>query len=176
MTVLVWIETDGGKAKPSNRSGTGPSKRNTSADDSPTSSGVSLEPLGAPKTPPPIARPNKADEADAPKKGRGRKRTATAEPADTRPADTAPSSGSGKKRRGRGKSTDEAANANELNDRLTFLAFVNAASIGDTVDGIVETFSSHGCYVRAAGAQCYLPSKSMGEPPPQKEAARSDPD
>ncbi len=83
---------------------------------------------------------------------------------------------SGKQKRGRqrnsAKKTETAArpaNAdNELNEPRVFLSFVTAHSIGDDVEGIVEQFASHGCYVRADGAQCYLPSKAMGDPPPSR--------
>ncbi len=55
-----------------------------------------------------------------------------------------------------------------LNDVNEFMAFVTKYSIGDTIQGHVERYSSHGCYLRAATAQCYLPIKAMGDPPPTK--------
>ncbi len=55
-----------------------------------------------------------------------------------------------------------------LNDPRTFVSFVAQYSIGDEVEAEVERFSSHGCYVRAADAQCYLPSRAMGDPPPTR--------
>jgi hypothetical protein len=55
-----------------------------------------------------------------------------------------------------------------LNDVNEFMAFVTKYSIGDTIEGDVERYSSHGCYLRAATAQCYLPIKAMGDPPPNK--------
>ena len=67
------------------------------------------------------------------------------------------------RKRGGGRSAPEA-----LNDPKTFLGFVSNHSIGDVVDGVVERFSSHGCYLRISGAQCYLPSKAMGDPPPTR--------
>ena len=56
----------------------------------------------------------------------------------------------------------------ELNDARTFMSFVTQYSIGDDVEGVVEQFSSHGCYLRAASALCYLPSREMGDPPPTR--------
>jgi hypothetical protein len=56
----------------------------------------------------------------------------------------------------------------ELNSPMDFLGFVAKHSIGDEVEAVVERFSSHGCYVRAVGAQCYLPSSAMGDPPPNR--------
>ena len=56
----------------------------------------------------------------------------------------------------------------ELNSPRDFLGFVAQHSIGDEVEAVVERFSSHGCYVRSVGAQCYLPSSAMGDPPPNR--------
>ncbi len=56
----------------------------------------------------------------------------------------------------------------ELNDARTFIGFVGSYSIGDEVQASVDRFSSHGCYVVAKQAVCYLPSKSMGDPPPSR--------
>ena len=55
-----------------------------------------------------------------------------------------------------------------LNDVNEFMSFVTKYSIGDTIEGQVERYSSHGCYLRVATAQCYLPIKAMGSPPPNK--------
>ncbi len=55
-----------------------------------------------------------------------------------------------------------------LNSTEDFLRFVTRHSIGDEVEAVVERFSSHGCYLRSAGAQCYLPSAAMGNPPPNR--------
>ncbi len=56
----------------------------------------------------------------------------------------------------------------ELNSARDFMMFVTQHSIGDEVTAEVERFSSHGCYLRASSAQCYLPSSSMGDPPPTR--------
>ncbi len=98
------------------------------------------EPLGAPKKPPPTSAVAKPDPPAKKSKPRAQAKQQT-------------------KRR----SEPEA-----LNEPMTFLSFVTNYSIGSDVEGVVERFSSHGCYVRAASAQCYLPSKSMGDPPPTR--------
>jgi hypothetical protein len=54
-----------------------------------------------------------------------------------------------------------------LNDPLPFIEFVGAHPVGSIVDASVERFSSHGAFVLASGAQCYVPLKSMGDPPPR---------
>ncbi|MFW2380256.1 MAG: NYN domain-containing protein, partial [Acidimicrobiales bacterium] len=64
--------------------------------------------------------------------------------------------------------TEPANEPHHLNDVNEFMAFVTKYSIGDTIQGHVERYSSHGCYLRAATAQCYLPIKAMGDPPPNK--------
>jgi predicted RNA-binding protein with RPS1 domain len=54
-----------------------------------------------------------------------------------------------------------------LNAALPFIEFVGAHPVGSTITGEVERFSSHGAYVAAAGARCYVPLKLMGDPPPK---------
>jgi hypothetical protein len=54
-----------------------------------------------------------------------------------------------------------------LNKPLPFIEFVAAHPVGSTVEGDVEQFSSHGAYVSAAGARCYVPLKLMGDPAPK---------
>ena len=66
------------------------------------------------------------------------------------------------------RSSDSSGKTKELNSPSEFLGFVTKHSIGDVVRGTVERFSSHGCYLRVADAQCYLPVKAMGDPPPSK--------
>jgi hypothetical protein len=58
--------------------------------------------------------------------------------------------------------------AEPLNDPLPFIEFVAAHPVGSTLEGEVETFSSHGAYVLAGGARCYVPLKLMGDPTPTK--------
>ncbi len=67
-----------------------------------------------------------------------------------------------------GEARQDAASSTHLNDIDQFMTFVRSYSIGDTLEGTVERYSSHGCYLRAATAQCYLPSKAMGDPPPNR--------
>ena len=50
--------------------------------------------------------------------------------------------------------------------RSRFIEFVAAHPVGSTVEGEVERFSSHGAYVIADGARCYLALKAMGDPAP----------
>src|SRR5690606_3713215 len=50
---------------------------------------------------------------------------------------------------------------------LPFIEFVGAHPVGSTVQGVVGRFSSHGAYVTASGARCYVPLKLMAGRPPR---------
>ncbi|HEY2815401.1 MAG TPA: S1 RNA-binding domain-containing protein [Acidimicrobiales bacterium] len=54
-----------------------------------------------------------------------------------------------------------------INDQLVYLGFVVDHPIGSVVDGTVDRFSSHGAYVHAGDAQCYVPLRELGDPPPR---------
>jgi hypothetical protein len=53
------------------------------------------------------------------------------------------------------------------NEALPFIEFVAAHPIGSEVRGQVERFASHGAYVLADGARCYVALKSLADPPPR---------
>jgi hypothetical protein len=57
--------------------------------------------------------------------------------------------------------------AEQYNAPLPFIEFVAAHPVGSLVEGTVDRFSSHGAYITADGALCYLPLKNMGNPPPR---------
>ncbi len=139
----------GGGRKRSSRSTKSQSR---SSSKSRSKSEVATGPMPVPKTPPPSSgsKGNDAETTTAKGRGRGRGRK-SADKSSRKKTDARPT-----------------ASDNELNEPRTFLSFVTANSIGDSVEGVVELFASHGCYVRAGGAQCYLPSKAMGDPPPTK--------
>ncbi len=118
------------------------SKKSARRSASPKPSKAASKPLGQPRTPPPRRR-------------KGEKKPKAAKAETPRPSK-------------KSKRETETSDSQQLNDPPTFLSFVTKHSIGDTVEGHVERFASHGCYVRASGAQCYLPSKAMGDPPPLK--------
>ena len=54
----------------------------------------------------------------------------------------------------------------QLNELLPFIEFVGAHPVGTEVEATVDSFSSHGAYARAGDVHCYIPLKSMGDPPP----------
>jgi hypothetical protein len=133
---------------------------------------ATLEPLPAvPAVPPPrkarAARSAAMTAAEPVKSGTVKSGTVKAEAAK---ADPAAGRSGGRRRRsggsgGGGGGTPVAANA--LNEQLTYASFVVDHPVGSTVEGIVDRFSSHGAYVRVGAAQCYVPLRSLGEPPPR---------
>jgi len=76
----------------------------------------------------------------------------------------APDSPSARRRRRRRGS---APPAEPVNAPLAFIEFVAAHPLGGPVEGEVETFSSHGAFVQAGGARCYIPLSALGSPPPR---------
>jgi len=93
------------------------------------------------------------------------------------PANEPSSSSSRRRRRGGKNQSDDGpsradmarpapSNDEPVNDLLPFLEFLGAHPIGSDLDGVVERYASHGAYVVAGGASCYVPLKSMGSPPP----------
>ena len=51
---------------------------------------------------------------------------------------------------------------------MPFLEFVEHHPIGTSVNGIVETYSSHGAYISIGtdGVRGYIPLRLMSDPPP----------
>ncbi|HMC80416.1 MAG TPA: S1 RNA-binding domain-containing protein, partial [Acidimicrobiia bacterium] len=54
-----------------------------------------------------------------------------------------------------------------VNDPLAFIRFVADHKLGSEVEAQVEAFTSHGAFVLAGGARCYVPLASLGDPPPR---------
>jgi len=54
-----------------------------------------------------------------------------------------------------------------INEPLAFIEFVANHPVGSIVEGEVERFASHGAYVLASGAHCYIGLKYMGDPAPR---------
>jgi hypothetical protein len=67
-----------------------------------------------------------------------------------------------RRRRRRGK-----APASPLNEPLPFITFIANHALGTEVSGTVDSFTSHGAFVIADGARCYVPISGLGEPPPR---------
>ncbi|HET9075512.1 MAG TPA: S1 RNA-binding domain-containing protein [Acidimicrobiales bacterium] len=58
--------------------------------------------------------------------------------------------------------------AEAVNEPLAFITFIAAHPLGSEVVGAVVEYSSHGAFVDADGARCYVPLSAMGDPPPRK--------
>jgi hypothetical protein len=54
-----------------------------------------------------------------------------------------------------------------VNDVLPFLDFVEHHPVGSSVNGVVESYSSHGAYVSVGDVRGYVPLRLMGNPPPR---------
>ncbi len=72
----------------------------------------------------------------------------------------------GRRKRRRGGPPPQA-----VNDPLTFITFIAGYSLGDTLEGEVESFTSHGAFVKVDGCRCYVPLSGLGDPAPR--SARS---
>jgi hypothetical protein len=66
------------------------------------------------------------------------------------------------RRRRRGKEASDA-----VNEPLTFISFIADHQPGSEVEATVDSFTSHGAFVKADGARCYVPLTALGEPPPR---------
>lgn len=54
-----------------------------------------------------------------------------------------------------------------VNDLLPFLSFVEHHPLGSSVNAVVESYSSHGAYVRVGEVKGYVPLRLMADPPPR---------
>jgi hypothetical protein len=124
---------------------------------------VAVEPE-APKTTKKRAKAVASGEAKstpAPAKARSRQR-ATPPPAMIAPPTLGPEGRrSARRRRGSGSAGEP------LNTQPVYVSFVVDHPIGSSVDGVVERFSSHGAYIAVGDAQCYVPLRELGDPPPR---------
>lgn len=58
--------------------------------------------------------------------------------------------------------------AEPVNEPLAFITFIAAHPLGSDVVGTVLEYSSHGAFVEADGARCYIPLSAMSSPPPRR--------
>src|SRR5437588_9946478 len=73
-----------------------------------------------------------------------------------------PKEGGGRRRRGRTRGPAE-----PVNEPLAFISFIADHQPGSEVEATVESFTSHGAFVTADGARCYVPLTALGDPPPR---------
>ncbi|MBA3266739.1 MAG: hypothetical protein H0T70_00575, partial [Acidimicrobiia bacterium] len=58
-----------------------------------------------------------------------------------------------------------------INEPLPFVTFIAEHPLGTQVEGMVDSFTSHGAFVEADGARCYVPVVGLGDPPPRTAKA-----
>jgi hypothetical protein len=104
-------------------------------------SAAAMEPMPVPKSPPPSRKSSETSEPDASSRQRD--------------------SGGGKRER--------APKAGEaVNELMPFLEFVEHHPVGTSVNGTVESYSSHGAYISIGGngVRGYVPLRLMADPAP----------
>ncbi len=108
-------------------------------------------------------------------RGRGKGRISGPDPAFVADRSVAERSG-GKKRRRRGRRESGAVETNlePINDAISFLSFVASHKVATEVEGLVDTYSSHGFYVMVDSARCYVQLSGISSPAPRsaKEVVR----
>ncbi|MFV0309693.1 MAG: NYN domain-containing protein [Desertimonas sp.] len=117
------------------------------------------QPMPVPTAPPP-GRAGRAAPADR------------ARPAATEPAAARRSSKSAPTPSAPVADTPKAAAAPKagapVNELLPFIDFVERHPVGSSVNGVVESYSSHGAYVTVGDLRGYVPLRLMGDPPPRR--------
>jgi hypothetical protein len=74
-----------------------------------------------------------------------------------------------RRRGGRGgKPNAETTEPEAVNQPAPFLQFVIDHRLGTEVEGLVDSFSSHGAFVLVDDVRCYVPLGAMGEPRPTR--------
>jgi hypothetical protein len=73
-----------------------------------------------------------------------------------------PNQSGARRRRGRGRGPAE-----PVNEPLAFITFIADHQPGSEVEATVDSFTSHGAFVTANGARCYVPLTGLGDPPPR---------
>ena len=74
---------------------------------------------------------------------------------------------SGRRKRRRKKGAGGEGSIEPTNDSLVFITFIAEHTIGSEIAGVVDSYSSHGFYVLAAGARCYVPLLGLAETMPR---------
>ncbi len=133
----------------------------------------SAEDSGAPKT----GKLANAGKARSGTRRRGRKGDAsttdgpstknTASDRDRTAGATARKAPAPKGRRGRRKRHGN-TKAEAVNAPLPFITFIASHSLGETLEGEVEAFTSHGATVMIDGFRCYIPLSGLAEPAPRR--------
>ncbi len=73
----------------------------------------------------------------------------------------------GRRKRRRKKGAGGEGSIEPTNESLVFITFIAEHTIGSEIAGVVDSYSSHGFYVLAAGARCYVPLLGLAETMPR---------
>ena len=122
---------------PKSKRATRDARRKSGSARAPKASPMASEPMPVPTSPPP---------------GRATRSASASAPAPA-PEPAAASSGGGA--------------ASTVNELLPFLEFIGEHPVGTAVSGVVESYSSHGAYVRVNELAVYVPLRLMSDPPPR---------
>ncbi|MDQ6798443.1 MAG: S1 RNA-binding domain-containing protein [Actinomycetota bacterium] len=76
-----------------------------------------------------------------------------------------------RRRGGRAAETAPVTTHEAVNEPLPFVTFIAEHPLGTEVEGTVVSFTSHGAFVDADGARCYVPVVGLGDPPPRTAKA-----
>ena len=176
-----WVFTPRNPVRgPKSREAVRESKRSVARIGSPEA----MRPMPVPKAPPPfLAKPEAVTVPDSETRGevrRNERRNAEHAPrAELRIDTDGERKKKKKKRKRKGGNGGAAAEAVVLdlpavNDPLAFINFISEHLLGSELEGLVASYSSHGFYVEAAGARCYVPLSGLAEPMPRsaKEVVR----
>ena len=149
------------------------------------SSKVASGPLPIPKTPPPGARlPGAAASVDtAPvdtatepavvaevKRPKSSGRPGSSHSSVTVTQGRGPSADAGEPKSAPGDGSERQPSkpkSDPTNDLMAFLGFVEHHPIGSSVEAVVDSYSSHGAYLKIGDVVAYLPLRLMASPPPR---------
>ncbi len=76
-----------------------------------------------------------------------------------------------RRRGGRSSESAPVTTHEAVNEPLPFVTFIAGHPLGTEVEGEVVSFTSHGAFVDADGARCYVPVVGLGDPPPRTAKA-----
>lgn len=72
-----------------------------------------------------------------------------------------------KKSDSQGHDSKRSDSSKSINEIIPFLQFVESHGVGSIVEGVVESYSSHGAYVQIGEVRGYVPLRLLGNPPPR---------
>jgi hypothetical protein len=121
---------------------------------------VATKKHGARKQPEAVASPDGAP-------AKRRKRADVAAAASRVEAGAPPAANDHAPHRAKGAEAPTPGRQQMVNELLPFLAFVEQHPVGTQVEGVADSYSSHGAYVAVGVTRCYVPLRYLGSPAPR---------